>query len=382
MAQRKRIGLIFEVTPSWMGGTYYVLNIINALNTLPDAEKPEIILIVKKKEDFNFAKDQSTYPYLKISILKTKIPFLIRAINKVSRIVFKNNIFNTIPKFREDVDAVYPLQFPTQLNTKQKKIFWKPDFQEKFLPHLFSDDLLLSRDKTVKQVLSTKDILVLSSDDAKNALEKFYPESISTDKRIYKFTVTIPDTSNLVKEEIFKKFGIDRPFFYCANQFWIHKNHRVLFEAFKKIKSKIPEILLICSGGTSDFRNPNYFSELQDYIKKEELEENIKILGLIDRQEQLCLIQNCEAIIQPSLFEGWSTSVEEAKAMNKFLILSDLPLHKEQAPLNSIFFERNNPDDLAEKIEWFISVKPEIIPIDYNKNIQEAARNFLSIMFE
>jgi hypothetical protein len=37
------------------------------------------------------------------------------------------------------------------------------------------------------------------------------------------------------------------------------------------------------------------------------------------------------AVLNPSLFEGWSTTVEEAKAQGKQMILSSLPVHMEQA---------------------------------------------------
>ena len=57
------------------------------------------------------------------------------------------------------------------------------------------------------------------------------------------------------------------------------------------------------------------------------------------------------SIIQPSLFEGWSTIVEEARSIGKNIILSDLEVHKEQNYSNSIFFKRNSYKDLAKKIE-------------------------------
>jgi glycosyltransferase involved in cell wall biosynthesis len=37
------------------------------------------------------------------------------------------------------------------------------------------------------------------------------------------------------------------------------------------------------------------------------------------------------ALINPSLFEGWSTTVEEAKSTGTPMILSDLGVHREQA---------------------------------------------------
>lgn len=54
--------------------------------------------------------------------------------------------------------------------------------------------------------------------------------------------------------------------------------------------------------------------------------------------------------INPSFFEGWSTTVEEAKYRGKPILLSDLKVHREQAPAKSVFFDPNDPEDLAKKM--------------------------------
>lgn len=379
MAQRKRIALIFSVNPNWMGGTYYVLNIINALDSLPDEEKPEILLC-SSMADFQFALRNVSYPYLKR--IDVKYPFFLikRIINKISRILLNRNLLPVIPLLKENVDMVFPLMKAGQVKSKSKKIYWIPDFQEKFLPQFFNEQELKVRDDRIKGIITENAPVVFSSLDAFKAFKKFYPQGVNGKEKIYRFAVQIPATDNLDSKKILKELNIKKPFFYCGNQLWQHKNHKVLFEAVKILKDKGIDISLVCSGATEDYRNPDYFKNLCSFIESYKLKDNIKILGLIDRKAQLCLMKDCEAIIQPSLFEGWSTSVEEAKALNKFLILSDLEVHKEQASENAVFFDRSSAEDLAEKIEGFLVSRPEISKSDYNLKIQEAARNFLNIL--
>jgi glycosyltransferase involved in cell wall biosynthesis len=57
------------------------------------------------------------------------------------------------------------------------------------------------------------------------------------------------------------------------------------------------------------------------------------------------------AFINPSRFEGWSTSVEEAKSMGKQIVLSDIPVHREQAPSRGFFFADNDPRALADSMQ-------------------------------
>ena len=46
-----------------------------------------------------------------------------------------------------------------------------------------------------------------------------------------------------------------------------------------------------------------------------DIKKYISILGFISRQDQLSLMRDAIAVIQPSLFEGWSTVVEDCKAI-------------------------------------------------------------------
>ncbi len=39
MAKRKRVGLVYSYNENWVAGSYYILNIIHALNTLEDKLK-------------------------------------------------------------------------------------------------------------------------------------------------------------------------------------------------------------------------------------------------------------------------------------------------------------------------------------------------------
>jgi glycosyltransferase involved in cell wall biosynthesis len=74
------------------------------------------------------------------------------------------------------------------------------------------------------------------------------------------------------------------------------------------------------------------------------------VLGFIDRTEQLVIMKNSEYVIQPSLFEGWGTVVEDAKVLDKTILLSDIPVHREQMNEKCILFDPYDPVELAELI--------------------------------
>ena len=88
-------------------------------------------------------------------------------------------------------------------------------------------------------------------------------------------------------------------------------------------------------------------------------------------------MQNAQAVIQPSLFEGWSTVIEDARALNKFVIASDLDVNKEQLQTNVRFFERNSAQALAAAIEIG---NFDVIPQSYNQYREAQARAFMKMI--
>ncbi|NLU34696.1 MAG: glycosyltransferase family 4 protein, partial [Wolinella succinogenes] len=160
--------------------------------------------------------------------------------------------------------------------------------------------------------------------------------------------------------ELEEKDNIENDFFYMPNQFWKHKNHMLAFEAIDRLKSEGVEICLVCTGCFDDYRNREYIQDIKDFIKKNSLEKQIKILGLIAPRDVFALIKFSKAVINPSLFEGWSSTVEECKSVGKNMILSNLDVHKEQCP-EATFFERNSVNSLRDVLRSYDKANKENI---------------------
>lgn len=76
----------------------------------------------------------------------------------------------------------------------------------------------------------------------------------------------------------------------------------------------------------------------------------IRLLGFVERTEQLCIMKEAEFIVQPSLCEGWGTVLEDAKVLDKTVLLSDIPVHREQKNEKCVLFDPQSPEDLADRI--------------------------------
>ena len=59
------------------------------------------------------------------------------------------------------------------------------------------------------------------------------------------------------------------------------------------------------------------------------------------------------ALLNPSLFEGWSTNVEEAHALGVPMLLSDLDVHRERAGADVSYFDRHSAESLVLALQAF-----------------------------
>jgi hypothetical protein len=96
----------------------------------------------------------------------------------------------------------------------------------------------------------------------------------------------------------------------------------------------------------------------------------------------MSFIYHCVAVINPSKFEGWSSSVEQANAISKKIILSNINVHKEQNPTRGYFFEVDNYIKLSKIMTriWF-SHNKVIDKYFFFKNFRRNEKKFLEYGF-
>jgi glycosyltransferase involved in cell wall biosynthesis len=163
------------------------------------------------------------------------------------------------------------------------------------------------------------------------------------------------------------RYQFEGRFVLLPNQFWAHKNHRVVIEALMLLKQKNRRVTILATGSTWDHRQPAFFASLLKYAEELGVLEQFRVLGVIPFADLTALMRSTVAFINPSKFEGWSTSVEEAKSMGKQIILSDIPVHREQAPPRGIYFAAADSAGLSEILWNTISEFDEQADIDAQK---------------
>ncbi len=374
---RKRIGILFISDD--IGVIYYLVNIVRTLEYLPDYQKPDIVVFYNSECEKHL--NLFNYPFIKKVWInfrsKNRIKFYLKSL------ISQKNLFYEIIISECEIDAIFPFNdFPIAVKTNVKIISWIPDFQHKFFPKYFNFLNLILREIRFKSIIKNTNTLVLSSFDSYGHLKKFYKIKNNLNIKILQFVSTIKNNKinniNFVK----KNYNIENPFFLVSNQFYEHKNHYVVLKAIKELKEQQYKFQVIFSGKTEDYRNPSYFPSILDFINKNNLQSYIKILGLIPRENQLSLLKNSLAVIQPSKFEGWSTIIEDSKTLSHQIICSKLPVHIEQLGNNGFYFEPDSVDELASIMKSFLdgSVKEKNIKYSYEKRVKSFAQTFVEIL--
>lgn len=233
-------------------------------------------------------------------------------------------------------------------------IAWIPDFQHKVLPHLFSRSAWWKREIGFRaQVLGGRTIM-LSSGDARRACEQHYPSARGRTRTVH-FAV-LPNSRIPYSEArtIADSYGLPEQYFFMPNQFWRHKNHGLVLEALMILRQHGSRVVVAASGKQSDPRAPDYFPSFQERLEQAGMQDMFRLLGMIPYPHLASLMRASTALLNPSLFEGWSTTVEEAKSMGTPMLLSDLDVHREQMGEDACYFDRHSAKSLADALDGFV----------------------------
>lgn len=229
-------------------------------------------------------------------------------------------------------------------------IAWIPDFQHRELPHLFSRAAWWKRELGFRAQIAAGRTIMLSSHDARDACERHYPATVGR-THVVRFAVPSAGRPDAVAIRSAREaHGLPERYFYMPNQFWQHKNHTLVIEALALLKQAGHSIVVAASGKQLDPYRPNHFARVVARMAEADVVDQFRLLGLIPYEHVAPLLAGSVALLNPSLFEGWSTTVEEARALQVPMVLSDLAVHHEQASGIARFFDRTSASSLAHAL--------------------------------
>ena len=355
-----QINVAFSHIPSkgWSAGEYYLKNIFIALKSLAEHDRPVITLLVQGG-DYH-----SLLPFVDCVLARPAFKpdsFGFRQLSRVAgylgfNIKRKNQISSFLRK--SGVNALFTIG-ELGANFSLPLLSWIPDFQHLHFPDFFSEEENSRRNRTFARSARHAKRIIVSSKSCYEDLRFFAPWALDK-ARVLPFVVQIPDELyDNPPKSICSKYNLPERYIFVPNQFWQHKNHKIVVEALGKALSRCPRLTIVCTGNTNEERELGYFSHLLGMISMADVREQMVLLGLVPRDDLFSLMRQSIAVLQPSLFEGWSTTVEEVKSLGKPLIVSDIPVHREQNAPSAHYFDPLDADSLADcLVRNFLNLRP------------------------
>lgn len=288
------------------------------------------------------------------------------------------------PKNRDFIDTGYPVLPFEETRAQQFASILAHRLRIRLPDPFASQDVVLAPIYSLSLLHTTRPFAYTLHD----LLERYYPENLSWPQRAWRHQVhlnLLPRArrvickSSYVKSDIVRFFGVpeknavvmpappqqqfmadpdedqlravrqrlrlpDRYLFYPA-QFWLHKNHLRLIEAFREVANEVPDLKLVLTGKKRD-----QYETVVEAIERLGLREKVCHLGYVEQSDLRAIYKLATAMVMPSLFESVSIPIYEAFEVGTPVAASNVLAIPEQVGDAGLLFDPKSADSIKQAI--------------------------------
>lgn len=140
-----------------------------------------------------------------------------------------------------------------------------------------------------------------------------------------------------------ERYRLPEKFFFYPAQFWSHKNHIRLIEAFSSIQSSDPDIQLLLAGSKK-----NAYGSVLRKIRELQLENKVKLLGYIPDADIPWVYRRARALVMPTFFGPTNIPPLEAMLTGCPIAISNTYGMPEQVGEAALLFDPSSTKQIAE----------------------------------
>lgn len=207
------------------------------------------------------------------------------------------------------------------------------------------------RNNYYENILSKAFLVLCESETGAKELQKYYP--VNADKvrvlPLFGGDVVAQEVSEDAQQVILSKYNLAKEkFFLYPAQFWAHKNHSTLIEAFYLLlkESGNESLKLVLCGG--DQGNLSYIKEIIDQL---DLNRNVILPGFVSIKHLYTLYKNAIALVMPTFLGPTNIPLIEASQLKCAIVCSNLPGHKEIIGDSALYFDPCNVSDIKNCLQ-------------------------------
>lgn len=239
------------------------------------------------------------------------------------------------------------------------------DIQHEYYPQFFEPQELAHRRKFYQDIVRRVEKVTCISDYTKQTFCEKYDFPVERAQTIY---IAIQNRFSKEDETVLDRLHIrnQKYIVYPAN-FWEHKNHKLLLNAFAMYVQERKDLKLVLTG--NPLEQAEYYNKL---LKAMNIADYTVITGYVTNEELYSILKNAKGLIYPSLFEGFGIPVVEAMQMHKLIACSNLTSLPEIGCEAICYFDPKKPDDILRGICYLADndLTDEIIR-EYDEKLQD-----------
>jgi glycosyltransferase involved in cell wall biosynthesis len=157
-----------------------------------------------------------------------------------------------------------------------------------------------------------------------------------------------------------RRLQLPEKFLFYPAQFWAHKNHLRLIEAFREIVAEVPDMSLVLTGNprpigharrrSGSIRTSDEYQEVISAIGQFGLNERVLHLGYVEQDDLQIIFRLATALVMPSLFESVSIPIYEAFQVGTPVAASGILAIPEQVGDAGLLFDPTSVASIKQAI--------------------------------
>lgn len=351
-----KIGILLT-SPKEVGGIYqYSLSVIEALQILERNQKIKVEYYYSDIHWLKLLPKNSKKIYINKSFFKKFLRkiinfFLPKSLKFLILKEFLNEEVKVLNNSKCDL-VIFPSQNITSYQISKKSLSTIHDLMHRYESQFseYTNEIIIQRDIHYQNICNYSDGILVDSIMGKNHVISSYNVN---KKKIFTLPFIVPNYLRKKKKlNIFKKFNIKGQYLFYPAQFWEHKNHFNLIKAFNHLIKNNKEISLVFCGAKK-----NYYYDVLNFVKLNNLENQIYFLGRVNDDVMSSLYSNAIATVYASLCGPTNIPPLESISLDTPLICSNAYSMKNQMGNSAIYFNPKNYKSISKKIELVLKDK-------------------------
>jgi glycosyltransferase involved in cell wall biosynthesis len=327
-----KLGVIALATPDH-GGTYqYTLSTLQALSHAGDLE----ITVYGDPQNPDFIK--LGYPIRRFTESRFR---------QLAALIADRLHIRLPDRFATQDILLAPIYSLALLHTSKPFAYTLHDVQENHFPKNFSWWQRVWRHQVHAQLLARAVRVICESSHVKADIIRSFDVS---EQRIV--AITAPPlqpfpagVSDDRLQAVRIRLQLPEKFLFYPAQFWVHKNHVRLIEAFAEAVTEVPDLKLVLTGKKRD-----EYDAVMNAIGKFGLSDKVCHLGYVAQEDLQPIYRLATALIMPSLFESVSIPIYEAFQAGTPVMASNILAIPEQVGDAGLLFDPTSVASIKQAI--------------------------------